>query len=214
MSISQISQFKTQKALKKYVREIVDRIGLCESITTQYPQEHLDFCELFTRHPEYPNKFLDFVDIFIRYNPVIKTQLVVYIRKANGEIDDVSVLNKCITGKPKDSLKTAMRVSIQPQIDEYKNANYIRRCELCGVSDRIEIDHHSEKMPFAKLYVDFMEMNKLPIPTSFNNTKGHIKCFNELDHTFEETWKQYHKENAILRMLCRKCNRSQPKYKK
>ena len=44
-----------------------------------------------------------------------------------------------------------MRVSIQPQIDEYKNNNCIKVCELCGEHDRIEIDHHSEKMPFAKL---------------------------------------------------------------
>jgi hypothetical protein len=92
--------------------------------------------------------------------------------------------------------KTILSKFINKQCkDEYKNNNCIKVCELCGEHDRIEIDHHSEKMPFAKLYVDFMEMNKLPIPTSFNNTKGHIKCFNELDHTFEETWKQYHKEN-------------------
>ena len=209
-----ISQFKTQTALKKYFREIIDRIGVCETIKTEYPQEYLNFCEVFTRHPEYPDKFFGFVDIKIDYNPEIKNQLVVYIIKNNGEIDNVSVLQKCITGKPKNNLKIAMRVSIQPQIDEYRNTNFIRLCELCGISDRIEIDHHSEKMPFAKLYDDFMENNKLTIPTSFNNTKSHMKCFKESDYKFEETWVQYHKENAILRMLCRDCNRRQPKYKK
>ena len=208
-----ISQFKTQSSLKKYFREIIDRIGICDSIKTKYPQEFLDFCQVFTRHSDYPDKFVDFVDIKIDYNPEIKNQLVVYIIKKNGEIDNVSVLKNCITGKPKNNLKIAMRVSIQPQIDEYKNINYIRECELCGLHDRIEIDHHSEKMPFSKLYFDFMEMNKLPIPTSFNDTKSHMKCFNELDYEFEEKWIQYHKENAILRMLCRSCNGSQPKYK-
>ena len=83
-------------------------------------------------------------------------------------------------------------------------------CELCGEHDRI--DHHSEKSPFAKLYVDFLDINRLP--TTFNDTKSHMKCFKELDYNFEKNWTQYHKENAILRTLCRKCNGSQKKYKK
>ena len=212
-----ISQFKTQSSLKKYFREIIDRIGVCEKIKTEHPEEFLDFCQVFRRHSEYPDKFFGLVDIKINYNHVFKNQLVVYIIKNNGDvddIDDVSVLNNCITGKPKDNLKIAMRVSIQPQIDEYKNNNLIRQCELCDMNDRIEIDHHSEKMPFAKLYVDFMEINKFPIPTLFNDTKSHMKCFKELDYKFQESWIQYHKEKAILRMLCRSCNGSQKKYKK
>ena len=209
-----ISQFRTQASLKKHFREIIDRIGVCDSVKTEYPQEFLDFCEVFKRHSDYPDKFIGVVDIRINYNPEFKNQLVVYIIKTNGEIDNVSVMNNCITGKPKDNLKIAMRVSIQPQIDEYKNNNYTNVCELCGEHGKIEIDHHSEKSPFAKLYIDFIETNTLPIPTSFNDTKSHMKCFKELDYNFEEKWIEYHKENAIFRMLCRKCNGSQPKYKK
>ena len=209
-----LQRFKSQASLKKHFREIIDKIGICDTVKTHYPQEFLDFCELFTRHSEYPDKFFGFVDIKIGYNPEFKNQLVVYIIKNNGEIDNVSVMNNCITGKPKDNLKIAMRVSIQPQIDEYKNNNYIKVCEICGEHDRIEIDHHSEKMPFVKLYIDFMEINNLSIPTSFNDAKSHMKCFKEIDYQFKEKWIQYHKDNAILRMLCRTCNGSQPKYKK
>jgi len=205
-----LTEYKTQSSLKKHVREMVYQIGICDSVKEKYPQEFLDFCELFKRHPDYPDKFIGFVDIKINKSTVFN-DLVVYIIK-NGEIDDVSVMNKCITGKPKDNLKIAMRVSIQPQIDDYKKNIYIKKCELCGEIDKIEIDHHSEIAPFAKLYSDFMALNTLPIPTSFNNTKSHMKCFKELDYTFEETWIQYHKEHAILRMLCRRCNSSRPKY--
>ena len=208
-----ISQFKTQVSLKKHFREMIDRIGVCDSVKTEYSQEFLDFCEVFTRHPEYPYKFTGFIDIKINRNPDLQNQLVVYIIKNNGEIDDVSVMNKCMTGKSKDNLKIALRVAIQPQIDEYKNNNYIKVCELCGEHDIIEIDHHSENAPFVKLYTDFMEINTLPLPTSFNDTKNRMKCFKELDYNFEEQWIQYHKENAILRMLCRTCNGTQPKYK-
>jgi hypothetical protein len=209
-----ISQFKTQASLKKHFREIIDRIGLCDSVKLKHPQDFLDFCEVFKRHSEYPDKFFGFVDIKISYNPEFKNQLVVYIIKHNGDIDNVSVMNNCVTGHPKDILKIAMRVSVQPQIDKYKNNNSIKECELCGEKDKIEIDHHSEKMPFARLYFDFIEMNTLPIPTTFEDTKSHMKCFKEVDSKFEEKWIQYHSENAILRMLCKTCNGSQPKYKK
>jgi hypothetical protein len=210
--IMTISQFKTQASLKKYFREIINKIGVCDSVKTKYPSEFFDFCELFKRHSDYPGKFIGFVDIKIDYNPIFINNLEVSIIKEDGSIDDVSVMNNCITGKPKDNLKIAMRVSIQPQIHEYKNNNYIKVCELCGEHDRIEIDHHSEKSPFAKLYIDFLDINKLP--TTFNNTKSHMKCFKGLDYNFEKNWMQYHKENAILRTLCRKCNGSQKKYKK
>ena len=212
--IMSISQFKTQASLKTHFREIINKIGVCDSVKTKYPSEFLDFCEVFKRHSDYPGKFIGFVDIKIDYNPIFINQLEVSIIKEDRTIDDVSVMNNCITGKPNDNLKIAMRVSIQPQIDEYKNNNYIKVCELCGEHDRIEIDHHSEKMPFAKLYIDFMEINKLPIPTSFNDTKSHMKCFKQEDNCFLENWIQYHKDNAILRMLCRACNGSQRKYKK
>ena len=209
-----ISQFKTQKTLKDHFREIINRIGVCDSVKTKYPSEFLDFCEVFKRHSDYPGKFIGFVDIKIDYNPIFITQLEVSIIKEDKSIDDVSVLNNCITGKPKDKLKIAMRVSIQPQIEEYKNNNPIKVCKLCGEHDRIEIDHHSENSPFAKLYNDFMEINEFPIPTSFDDTKSHMKCFKKLDCDFENSWAQYHNENAILRMLCRTCNGSQSKYKK
>ena len=214
MSTKKTSQFKTQISRKKHFREIINKIGVCDSVKTKHPIEFLDFCEIFENHSDYPEKFIGFVDIEINYNPVFGNQLVVYIKNDDGTIDDVSVLNNCITGKPKDKLKIAMRVSIQPQIEEYKNNNCIKICEICGDNDRIEIDHHSEISPFAKLYIDFIEINILPITALFDDTKSHMKCFKDLDCNFEKNWTQYHKDNAILRMLCRTCNGSQPKYKK
>lgn len=208
-----IAQFKTQASLKTYFRGVIDRIGLCNSVKTKYPSEFLDLCEVFTRHPEYPEKFIGLIDIKIDYNRQFTNQYVVYIVKNNGEIDNVSVMKTCITGKPKDNLRISMRYSIQLQIDEYRNNQTIHICELCSNKNQIEIDHHSEKAPFAKLYDDFMKLNTLSIPTSFNETNSHMKCFKEIDYIFEENWKQYHKNNAILRMLCRTCNGSQPKYK-
>ena len=204
---------KIQKELKKYFRDKIDNIGECESIKTNHPEDFKEFCIMFERHPDYPDKFIGFDDIKIDYHPDYKTQLVVYITKNNGDIDDVSVLNSCVTGKPKDKLKIAMRVASYPQSIEFKNKQSQYLCEICGKTDRIEIDHHSETMPFAKLYEKFMEANTIPIPVSFDNTQSHMKCFQAADTIFEESWINYHKQNAILRMLCRVCNGQQPKYK-
>lgn len=206
--------YKTQKQLKDYFRETIDKIGKCNSVKTEHPYEFINFCEVFTRHPDYPDKFINFIDIKIDYNPHYKNDMVVYIIKNNGDIDNVSVMKSCISGKPKDNLKIAMRVSIQHQIDEFKNNQSKYICELCNGTNRIEIDHHSKEMPFAKLYIDFMKINTLPIPTSFNDTNRYMACFKEENSSFEKKWVFYHKNNAILRMLCRNCNGSQPKYKK
>jgi hypothetical protein len=206
------SQFKTQTKLKEFFRDIIHSVGVCESIKNKHPEYFLNFCEVFQRHPDYPEKFLGFIDIKIEHNPTFKNQLVVYIVKDSGETDDVSVLNSCITGKPKDNIKNAMRVAIQPRIDNYRSNHLIRICELCGDDKNIEIDHHSEKAPFAKLYHDFIAINTIRIPNTFDDTSGHIKCFKEVDNIFKESWIQFHEKNAILRMLCRKCNRTQQKY--
>jgi len=208
-----IQQFKTQKSLKEHFRNMIHKIGVCNSVKTEYAIEFEDFCEVFKQHSDYPEKFIGFVDIKINYNPVYKKELVVYIIKEDGKIDDVSVLNNCITGKPKNNLKIAMRVSIEDQIKEYKNNNCKIFCEICHSYERLEVDHHSDISPFAKLYDDFMKMNNLPIPEKFDNTESHMKCFNELDRDFQKKWIQYHKENAVLRTLCSTCNNSQPKYK-
>lgn len=211
-----LKQYTTQSTLKKYFREVIDIISKCNSVKTYHPGYYIEFCEVFKRHCDYPDKFMDMVDIKIDYNPIYKNQLVVYIIKSNGEIDDVSVLKNCISGKPKDNLKIAMRVAVQPQIDEFRNSHTELICELCNSKERIEIDHHSILQPFSKLYNDFMRTmrsNTLKIPTNFDNTISCLKCFKETDKEFNEAWIKYHKEKAILRMLCKECNNSQPKYK-
>ena len=58
-----ITHFKTQKDLKKHFQNIIDKIGICESVKSNYPTDYLDFCDVFERHPNYPDKFIGFNDI-------------------------------------------------------------------------------------------------------------------------------------------------------
>ncbi len=204
----------SKEELWKHYRTIIDEIGICDSVKSNYPEYFIEFCEILQKHSN-SSKIYGLIDVKIAYNPKYPRSLVVYIIKENGDEDDVSIKD-CIYGKKmndKDKLNIAMRVAIQPQIDEYRKNITVYKCDLCSDYENIEIDHHSEKMPFVKLCCDFMKINTLSIPNTFDNTIGHQKCFRYIDHIFEEQWVRFHRENAILRMLCRRCNGSQPKYK-
>lgn len=207
-----LSKFTTQNSLKLHFKQLIKIIGICDSIKTKHNDYYIEFCELFKRHSDYPHKFIGMIDIFIKNNPKYPTQLMTFIRKEDGTEDDVSVLSNCITGKPKNNLIIAMRIEIHPYIEEYRKNNRLC-CELCSSLNYAEVDHHSELAPFAKLVDDFMKINKLPIPIEFDNTKWGPKCFRESDKGFRDSWIEYHNKHMILRILCKKCNGSQPKYK-
>ncbi len=196
-----------QKTLKKYVRETIDTIGLCPSIKKLHPDKWELFIYLFERHSDYPNKFCGLIDIKIRNNPVFNN-LEVIIVKNNGDEDDVSLFNNCITGKPKDNLTIAMRNSIVPQILEFKN-NSSLICVLCGSIEKIHIDHHEPQ--FIDLKKDFVNEWKGPIPNIFDQNNSHSKIFTSINNEFEKKWIEYHKKNATLRVLCNKCNCSREK---
>ncbi len=200
--------FSSQKKLKQYVRIIIDEIGECSSIKTHHPDKWDLFMYLFERHSDYPEKFNGLIDIGIRYNPVFTKQLETIIIKNNGDEDDVSVLKNCITGKPKDNLTIAMRNSILPQILYFRKNNSLI-CEQCECIENIEIDHFEPQ--FIDLKTTFLENWKGTLPIKFKQNKSHSKIFIDNDIKFKNDWNEYHKQNARLRVLCKKCNSSRKK---
>ena len=183
----------------------MDEIGECPSIREHHPDQWDLFMYLFERHSNYPEKFDGLRDVSIRYNPVFKDQLEAIIIKNNGDEDDVSVLNNCITGKRKDNLTVAMRNSIRPQIVEFRQNNSLV-CELCKSTRTIEIDHFEPQ--FADLKAAFLDQYNGVLPVQFRPNNSHSKVFIEDDIDFENEWNAYHQENATLRVLCRSCNSS------
>jgi hypothetical protein len=94
-----------------------------------------------------------------------------------------------------------MRYAIHQQIFDFKNKTTLV-CEICDSTDTIEIDHHT--IPFRTLFKNFTDGKVLP--TIFNNTYYNSACFRDEDHLFRCEWESYHKNNASLRPLCKKCN--------
>jgi ribonuclease HI/viroplasmin and RNaseH domain-containing protein len=193
----------TQRELKKKVKEVIERIGLCESIKTEYPEDYLFFLELFTRHPNWLEKTENMKDVKIRNNKIYLNQKEVLIEKENGDLEDISVLNKCISGKEtNNNLNIAMRNAIENQIQQFKKNNELK-CEECGTNASLEVDHVN--ILFIELYENFLK-DRTDIPNEFNNTISNSKCFKPENIKFEEEWKKYHETNAELRILCNKCN--------
>ena len=73
----------TQKALKK---QIIERIGRCNSILTKHPNDYQFFLKIFQRHHNYPEKFINLKDIRINYHPVFRNQLEVLIVRERWNI--------------------------------------------------------------------------------------------------------------------------------
>ena len=200
----------SQKKLKKYTKERVDIIGLCDNLKDEHPEDYIFFINyLFTRHPNYPDKINGLDNVIIKKNPY--GDLSVYFKTIKNEINDISALNKCITGKEKDNLYIAMRISILPQIVEYRNECCKVICEICKSYHDIEVDH--EEPHFIDLMSDFINIEQY-MPNKFASDKYHRKILTTEDNNFNKKWIKYHKINSKLRLLCKKCNSSREKHKR
>jgi hypothetical protein len=205
-----IENFKSQKALLNYVKNVRDEIGVCDSIKELHPEYFIFFLQLFKRHPEYPEKIAGLVDIKIQRNPIFKKNLEVVMIKENNIFEDISICKACITGKGKDNLKEALREAIVPQIMKYKNNNDVWYCDICNSSEKIQIDHVNPQ--FEEMIYNFCQ-GKL-LPTKFDDNSAHQAIFRNCDREFKDEWINYHQKNAILRPLCQSCNNGRTKFKK
>lgn len=190
----------TTKLLNEY-KTLLNSIGLCDSLKTTNTSAYNKFCELFKNHPEYPEKLNNMVDICIKKNKMNSQYLELNIIREDGSIEDISY-RSCISKRPSDyNLKRAMRYSIEPQILEFKNNNPLI-CSFCNSTDDIQIDHIKH---FQSLYDEFLKHNT-NIPTLFDDNIYNTAMFKKEDFDFEEKWRKFHKDNASLRPLCKKCN--------
>ncbi len=129
--------------------------------------------------------------------------------KENNVIEDISWV-ACIKGKNRDPLSCAYRVAIDDQIKEFRKTQP-SICVFCNkTNSEMHVDHI---IHFEKLVLDFELINKLPVPKTFSNYHTNQKCFSKTDKEFEDSWKEFHKKYAQLRILCRECNSTIEKYK-
>jgi len=104
-----------------------------------------------------------------------------------------------------DDLSIAMRVSIEPFRNKWRQANrHNYHCVLCGISDTLlEVDHKT--IPFAEIKQRFLKQNKLPNPTYARAIACRWK-FDEASSEYEKAWVNFHDGLVDYQFLCGPCN--------
>ena len=202
--------FTTKKTLEEYTRNLIATIGICPSIRIRNIDDYNFFINLFRRHPKYPEKIYNICDIQIVRNKVNSNYLEVNIVKGDGSIDDISWRN-CISGAERDKFKCALRMSINEQIQQFRNT-CSNECAICKTldADEYHVDHENH---FEEILYEFLQTTQKNKPTIFQNTNDNRKSFTLDDKEYEDEWKLFHKNNAHLRLLCRSCNLKRIKWK-
>jgi hypothetical protein len=194
---------QTQKT--KYFSSRLNK-GLCSSLKIERPDDFKDFMELFKNHPEYSTKLTNVVDLCIVVNKKNHKYFEINLIKSDKTVDDISY-RICISLKHKNKdLYEALRYSIYEQIKEFKNKSRLI-CVKCKSLENIHIDHVNT---FKSLTDNFLR-NRKDIPSSFDNTYYNSSMFKTEDKKINDEWFDYHKENAVLRCLCRNCNLTRKK---
>jgi len=204
--------FDDKEKLRDYVIDNIINTGPTYSLKKTHRELYDFFFSLFQRHPEKDRKEVSLItDISIRRFPRAKPKKYLdfrdhqfFIIKNNGSEDSIS-WNSCVNkvGYPvQKRMSWAMREAIKDQIAEFKNANKNKACELCGTYSDITADHI---IKFKKLKEDFL-LDNPDHPNEFSKDKFGSEVFRDEDIEFVNLWKEYHKKNAILRILCKNCN--------
>lgn len=189
--------FKSQKALKTFMKEFLHHSLPMGSLreTPAY-----DFMTHFVkRHPD----ITDVEDIIIQHNKLRPQYKEINVLLADGTIKSLSY-KTCVSGKPKSDkimYDNALRNCISDQIIEYITSNSMV-CALCESVDDVEVDHSIQfcdmRDEFTRLYYEG------ELPTEYDFDEYNRPLFK--DKEFANLFKRYHKEHAVLRPLCKRCN--------
>ena len=212
-------KFNSQSACEKRTMEILNELGITDSVKL-ISEEHFIYLKLLCeRHPRHLDKLNNFVDFQIKQSGTGLELNIVYD-------DDTSTgksisWRKCVTGKgssPKASCNDALRECISSQIKKFRDASDLSYCRECNCSiDDINpphIDHHEPQ--FAQLVEEFIELKSIIIPTKYDKQAFKNKTIFKADDYIRigKPFERYHLDHAILRVLCEKCNTTREKYKK
>lgn len=206
-------EFHTKTQAEHYVRELLKKIGICNSVKSKSISNFLELSSILKQHPHQCEKLHNMIDIAIIPNKLNKTTLEVNIIKEDGTLEDIS-WKMCVTQREKSYnhlLLTAMRYSITYQIDEYRSRS-LMKCVFCHKTDTLmHVDHITHFISIAR---DFMNTANHSLPTEFEDTEddSNRKRFKDINGEFEKDWNLFHQEKAQLRILCATCNLKREKH--
>jgi len=188
------------KETKEWLLNHVNKIYLSDS------QEYYILYDLIKKHPSYGTwKFQIPYSFKIIFKKCINLYVsFININNKNTKYRIVSWVSCCKKISKVDPLTSAMRQSINKQINNYKRNHVNKQCIMCYSVNNIEVDHI---IKFADLKNDFI--NKTPkIPNIFDyHPKRGYYLFKKSDYDFKKHWQKYHLKNACYQYLCSTCNK-------
>lgn len=216
------SDFTSYDSLKNYTISQIFSIGLCASLATDYPNSYLFFRQLFQRHPSAIRKKVDIItDIRFKRYPHSKVKphahmrlqdYQIFILTSDGEEDSISWVKsiRCEDFSVANKLTKAFRYSIDSQIRAYRAKNWRASCKECSATRSLTVDHINH---IEGLVYDFLALHP-DHPTEFDKDPVTSQDrFHSVDAAYDSLWKEFHKSNAQLQILCLPCNMSRPMYK-
>ena len=205
--------FKSKIALTTFITKSIKTLGETSSIKNIDYHFYLFLCELVKRHPSY-NMFGEITDISSQLN-AMKTGLELTLINTNSETYTIS-RETCINGQYKSINRhfySALRVSIDSQIYDFKQSADITTCSQCKLkTDKPQIDHI---IHFEQIVHDFLQSHSITPPFIYDEQfKTFQSIFKETDKYIGDLFSEYHNKHATLRVLCQNCNLTRPTYKK
>lgn len=184
-----------KKQLEEYVRKNLHKINIEDEF----------WIDLLRQHPNFKQKIKYGVErIECRKGRLNKNSRELIIVRPDGSEDDISWL-KCVRSYKKSELtifSQALRREVVEQIVTFKNIYKHEPCRMCGVQSE-HADHFP--VPFKDLVKYYINDNSIDITTVEYVDDKRWGGLRAIGH---EQFKQFHHQNARLRMLCSSCNLS------
>jgi 5-methylcytosine-specific restriction endonuclease McrA len=217
--------FETKNKLRNTIRKLMRKhMKYDGGIIPKDSNLHKILHELLRKYRVNRWLYMCYESFFIKPNSNNKKYPSIWFKNLNPEKHDEMIgLTKIIANFDHDTvntnavmrknLRSAMRFSIRPQIEKYRNSafnfaneNFIKQtCEHCGDDGSLEVDH--DNIPFSKIEFRFMEIVKLDFPYEFDwDVDIKQPMFKDEDANFRDRWNAFHKKHATYQMLCKSCN--------
>lgn len=201
-------EFPSGKAAVDYTRTMITDLGKGAHIHSTHPNYQF-FTDLLNNHEDVPRKVGSGITSFgIQRNKRDQHCLETFALRTDGTKETFS-WKSCASKKfmtPDQLLYKALRNTIEPQIHTFRRITP-EVCRACKQAIHCSVDHKSPT--FYQLTQTFLNLPPTyPIPTTFGKQgRTHSELFKEEDTEFANEWKTFHKDNAVLQMLCDVCHK-------
>lgn len=203
--------FTTKKAAKDFVREIISRNNVKQSLEGD---DFLFVSDLLAIHPESEQKIGGGISrIFVDLDAQYQRNKCFYLEWRDGSSTDFSWLS-CIDGRNiRREIFDAFRNSIAYQIDNFK-AEQLPAGLTCPYTNESlhngnsHVDHESP-LTFYVLVSGFIKKESINISdVEISDPEDNQFTASLIDEQFIERWQQYHLSTAKLRVISKTGNLS------